>query len=1412
VFLGRAASVGDCRLAVMSASQMRVEDRLAGASNWSSWKARMVFVLEDLELWDIVEAVVPAIPVTAPVLVAEYRKRNNKAKRTISDGVRDHIIPHVTGKAHAYQMWAALISLYESSNENRKMVLHDRLRSIRMLKDESVSSFLARFTQIRDELGAVGEVIVPNSLVRQALQSFTKPWGPFIQGIVAREALPTWERMWDDFAQEEIRLASESSGQRQQQSGQGGEDLALWAKGKKKAGRGGRQGPKTGGQPQRSGGGAESGSGQSSGHGSGQGRDMSKVKCFVCKKFGHYAGQCPNRKKKKGGTAATAEETDFQTQFQQECAFPVCCSSVEYSPHIWYIDSGASSHITSVREHFSDLRDTEVRIDISLGDNRVVTVAGIGTVSFRRENLPPISFTDVLFVPGMKKNLISVSTLQDRGFEVSFRGTEVLIYPRGCSIDSGQVIGVREGDLYRLLFQPLHALVASSDSSGQLCELWHRRMAHLHHGALGGLREVVTGVPQISIEHQDVCRGCALGKFAKASFPSSDSRSAGILDLVHTDVCGPMSRKSLSGCEYYLTFIDDYSRKTWIYFLKAKSEVFARFQEFRALVENQSGKRIKVLRSDNGGEYSSRQFVDFCAQHGIRRQMTVPYNPQQNGVAERKNRAITGAARSMLHDQSLPLYLWAEACGTAVYLQNRSPHRILGKMTPEEAFTGRRPDVEHIRIFGCSTFSHVPSERRTKLDPTAQQGILVGYSEVSKAYRIYIPPLRKVVVSRDVRFEEDRAFARSLESSRAVEDDAELPVAASEGAQPQWSGTPFSEVTGSPCTASESQAQHVQSDGAQTSERGQTSGSQSVEASPEAITLGQRDLTSPLTTSGKRRPRWFQETLKEAIENVGEPKSQIRQRRPPVRLGAYLALVTTIRDIEPQTFAQAVDHQVWREAMVEEYDSIVRNDVWDVVPRPVGKSVVTSRWLYKTKIAADGSVEKHKARFVARGFSQIEGVDYDETFAPVARYTSIRTIIAIAAEMGWRIHQMDVKTAFLNGFIEEEVYIEQPQGFEVSDRETHVCLLRKALYGLKQAPRAWYSRIDTYLLQMGFEKSDADPNLYFIIRGEDTLILILYVDDLFITGAEDLIADCKLGLASEFEMSDIGLMHYFLGMEVWQEEGHIFLGQGKYAADILSRFQMEDCRPMSTPMITNWKKLSASDSQLVDATVYRQLIGSLMYLVNTRPDICFAVNTLSQYMVEPRSVHMVGAKHVLRYVAGTVDFGLDYVRGDGVSLVGYTDSDWAGCAADRKSTSGCCFSLGSGLVSWFSRKQKSVALSSAEAEYMAASQASCEAIWLRKMLVGLFGQEMAPTVIHCDNQSCIKLSENPVFHDRSKHIEIRYHFIRDWVQRGAVQLQYISTDDQVADILTKALPRGKHVFFRDKMGLVRNTFLGKREC
>jgi hypothetical protein len=320
---------------------------------------------------------------------------------------------------------------------------------------------------------------------------------------------------------------------------------------------------------------------------------------------------------------------------------------------------------------------------------------------------------------------------------------------------------------------------------------------------------------------------------------------------------------------------------------------------------------------------------------------------------------------------------------------------------------------------------------------------------------------------------------------------------------------------------------------------------------------------------------------------------------------------------------------------------------------------------------------------------------------------------------------------------------------------------------------------------------------------DEAVILLLYVDDLFLTGEEKLITKCKQRLASEFEMKDLGLMHYFLGLEVWRSPERIFLNQGKYTVEILKRFDMLECKPMNTPMEAKLKLLVNTSLGLIDATLYRQIIGSLMYLTNTRPDICFVVNTLGQFLVEPRRVHLVDAKHVMRYLKGTIDYGLSYDGDHDFTLRGYIDADWAGSVSDRKSTSGCCFSLGSTMISWQSRKQSSIALSTAEAEYIVACSASCEAIWLRKLMTGLFDLEMRATLILCDNQSCIKMTENPVFHDRSKHIEIRYHYIRDMVQRGALKLQYISTDEQVVDVLTKPLSRVKFEYFRDKLGIVR---------
>jgi transposase InsO family protein len=405
---------------------------------------------------------------------------------------------------------------------------------------------------------------------------------------------------------------------------------------------------------------------------------------------------------------------------------------------------------------------------VELGDNVKYAVKEVVTASFQLESGKPLRMSDVLYVSGLKKNLLSISVMEDKGYAVAFSGGHVLAWSRGSSIDSAGVISVRDGGLYRLTGQPTRALVHDSDS---LCKLWHKRLGHLHYRALLVLRKMVTGFPEFRAEQQGVCRGCALGKNAKATFSSSNSRSKGILDLVHSYVCEPMFVPSSSGYLYYVTFIDDYSRRTWIFFMKTKDEIFNRFREFGALVENRIGNKIKVLRSDNGGEYTPIELRDLCKKAGIKREMIVPFNPQQNGVAERKNRTIVEAARAMLHDQDLPMLLWAEACNTAVYVQNKNSHRILEEKTHKEAFTRVKPEIGHLRIFGCPVYIHVPKEKRTKLEPSGRKGMFMGYSKTSKAYRIYILGQQQIEVGRDVRFEEELAFKRSRETT--VETDGE---------------------------------------------------------------------------------------------------------------------------------------------------------------------------------------------------------------------------------------------------------------------------------------------------------------------------------------------------------------------------------------------------------------------------------------------------------------------------------------------------------------------------------------------------------------------------------------------------------------------------------------------------------------
>lgn len=469
--------------------------------------------------------------------------------------------------------------------------------------------------------------------------------------------------------------------------------------------------------------------------------------------------------------------------------------------------------------------------------------------------------------------------------------------------------------------------------------------------------------------------------------------------------------------------------------------------------------------------------------------------------------------------------------------------------------------------------------------------------------------------------------------------------------------------------------------------------------------------------------------------------------------------------------------------------------------KPEKKNIIGVKWIYRIKTDANGNPTKYKARLVARGLAQEYGVDYLETFAPVSRHDTIRAILALAAQMKWKLYQMDVKSAFLNGELEEEIYVTQPPGFEVKGEEDKVLRLRKALYGLKQAPRAWYGRIDSYFLKHGFQRSMHDAALYVMKKAKDILIVSLYVDDIIITGNNSqLIEKFKEDMKLEFEMTDLGMLNYFLGMEIIQDDRGIFLSQEKYACKLLEKFDMKGCKSVSTPLTPNGKKIE-DDEEYGEPTKFRSIIGGLLYLCASRPDLMFASSYLSRYMNTPLMKHYQEAKRVLRYVKGTSHFGVQFTSVENPELYGYSDSDWGGSNEDKKSTSGYVFTIGSAVFCWQSSKQQTLAQSTAEAEYIAVCAAANQAIWLQRLLgeIGFETQDGVP--IYCDNKSAIAISKNPVQHRRTKHIEIKYHFVREAEHKGLIQLRYCEGEVQLADLLTKAVNLSRFEELRMKLGV-----------
>ncbi|KAJ1685788.1 hypothetical protein LUZ63_017178 [Rhynchospora breviuscula] len=514
----------------------------------------------------------------------------------------------------------------------------------------------------------------------------------------------------------------------------------------------------------------------------------------------------------------------------------------------------------------------------------------------------------------------------------------------------------------------------------------------------------------------------------------------------------------------------------------------------------------------------------------------------------------------------------------------------------------------------------------------------------------------------------------------------------------------------------------------------------------------------------------------------------------------FLAAVTAKK--EPEHFGEAMKDNNWRKAMQTEIEALERNKTWSIENLPSEKKAIGCKWVYRIKYNSDGSVERYKARLVVLGNRQVEGIDFKETFAPVAKMVSVRTFLAVAVARGWELHQMDVHNAFLHGDLHEEVYMRLPSGF-ASKYPGKMCRLRKSLYGLRQAPRMWFSKLTEALQAYGFTQSYADYSLFTLEKHDKFLAILVYVDDLVIAGNNsEAIVQFKQYLSRTFHMKDLGALKYFLGIEIARNPTGLYLCQRKYTLDIVAECGLLGGKPAAFPIEQNHNLSIASGKPMEDPERYRRLIGRLIYLTITRPDLCYSVHILAQFMHAPLDVHYDAAIRVMHYLKGNPGQGILLRADSDLTLYGYCDSDWATCPLTRRSLTGYFVMLGTSPISWKTKKQHTVSRSSAEAEYRSMATTACELTWLKTLLQSLGVSHTQPMKLMCDSQAALHIAANPVFHERTKHIEIDCHFVRDQIQAGCIVASHIRTNEQLADIFTKALGKRQFHYLLGKLGIL----------
>ncbi|KAJ9542569.1 hypothetical protein OSB04_029075 [Centaurea solstitialis] len=1026
--------------------------------------------------------------------------------------------------------------------------------------------------------------------------------------------------------------------------------------------------------------------------------------------------------------------------------FMIDCLITSYES--WVIDTGSGNHICNHLQGFTRRKTLRKdRSNLRVGEGTPLIAEAVGSYSLSLPSGLVLELDNCYYIPNMIKNVLSFDLLVDQGFyyKYSYKMISVfkdnIFYFKATPVDGLYTVNLKDNNS-----ENYHISKRSKDIEDQTY-LWHCRLGHINKKRIelllkGGF------LGNFDYKPFDNCESCLSGKMTKQPFNSENERATDLLEIIHTDVCGPFSHVARGGYRYFITFTDDFSRYGYVYLMRHKSETFEKFKEYQNEVQNLLEKRIKFLRSDRGGEYLSDEFDNHLMECGIVSQLTPPYTPQMNGVSERRNRTLLDMVRTMMCHSSLPISFWGHALETAAHILNRAPTKSVEK-TPYELWKGKKPNISFLKIWGCEVYVKRPTSE--KLKPKSDKCFFVGYPKTTVGYYFYNPEENKVFVARNGKILEEKFL--SLENTRK---DVDLQVVDEESTTP----------------VVEPEIQH-----------------NNVEPQSEPI--------EEVQTQDLRR------------------SSRVRQE--PDRYLGFLVSQDSGDLNEPTSYGEAVsgsESEQWQEAMRAEMQSMYDNQVWELTDLPQHCKAVGRKWVFKKKTDMDGNVHTFKARLVAKGFTQTHGIDYDETFSPVAMLKSIRILMAISAYFNYEIWQMDVKTAFLNGKLTEDVYMEQPEGFEDPKNPNKVCKLLKSIYGLKQASRSWNLHFDERIKEFGFTKSEFEPCVYTKFSGSIVTFLVLYVDDILLIGNDvPTLQSVKSWLSKCFQMKDLGEAAYILGIKIYRNRSKRLIGlsQSTYIDKILKKFRMDESKkgfiPMQHGIVLSKTQCSVSsqDQDKMKSVPYASAIGSIMYaMLCTRPDVAYSVTVTSRYQQNSGEPHWVAVKNILKYLRRTKEIFLVFGgTEDEISVTGYSDASFQTDRDDFRSQSGYVFTLNGGAISWKSSKQDTIADSTTEAEYIAASDAAKEAVWLRNFLSDLrvVASISRPIDIFCDNSGAMAQAKEPREHHKSRHVLRNYHLIREIIGRGDVRICKIPTEDNVSDPLTKPLARVKHEAHANSIGM-----------